>query len=147
MTNLLSVSSRLYRRLVALYPEDLRRDFADEMMLVFADDLAAARREAGLRGVLRVWRCCIGEFLRFALPGHASNPALRVPAIAVAFGFASLGAEVVLHCATHQPARFGAAGLLATFAPMFVPLAVIWGCRGRAFLSLGLSANKEKQRA
>src|SRR5205807_1636717 len=59
MTDALVLSSRLYRRMLILYPEDLRRDYGAEMALVFADDLAAARRERGMRGVVRVWRCAL----------------------------------------------------------------------------------------
>jgi hypothetical protein len=41
MSRLLRLSSRMYERLVFLYPEDLRREFGDEMALAFADDIEA----------------------------------------------------------------------------------------------------------
>ena len=49
-----ALSSRIYGRLLALYPQDLQRDYAADMAFVFAEDLAAARREDGVRGVFRV---------------------------------------------------------------------------------------------
>jgi hypothetical protein len=61
MTNAPPLSSRLYDRLLGLYPEDLRRDFGADMALVFAEDLDTARREAGLRGVIRMWRVRAGR--------------------------------------------------------------------------------------
>jgi hypothetical protein len=145
MTNALPLSSRIYDRLLALYPPDLRRDFGADMALVFADDLATARREAGTRGVIRVWRCALYEFLRYALPASASSSGVRVPIISVAFAFASLGTELFLHYTTNQPARFQITGLLASFAPMLIPLGVVWGCRGSAVISLDLSYNLDEE--
>ncbi len=95
MTNAVPLRSRLYGRLLVLYPEDLRRDYGVEMALAFAEDLDTARRDAGLRGVIRVWRCALVEFMRFALPGCASSPAFRVPAISVAFSVGIMGISLV----------------------------------------------------
>jgi hypothetical protein len=121
------------------YPEDLHRDYGSEMALAFADDLDTACRDAGLRGVIRVWRCALCEFLKFALPGHLSSPAVRVPAIALAFSVFSMSLELVLHYSTHAPLRFAIAAMLPTFATVLTPLAVIWACRSKGVLSLGLS--------
>jgi hypothetical protein len=138
MTNSLPLSSRLYGRLLVLYPDDLRRDYGVEMALAFAEDLDTARRDEGLRGVIRVWRCALCEFLRFALPGHASNPAFRVPAILVAFAIGSVAIEWMLRSPGNAPVRFRAAAMLVSFASVLTPLMVIWVCRGKAVLSLGL---------
>jgi hypothetical protein len=135
----LQLSTRLYARLLVLYPEDLRRDYGSEMALAFADDLDTARRDAGLRGVIRVWRCALCEFLKFALPGRLSSPAVRVPFIALAFSVFSLSVELVLHYSTQAPLRFAIAAMLPTFGTVLTPLAVIWACRSRGVLSLGLS--------
>ncbi len=102
MIDLLPLSSRIYRRLLVLYPEDLRRDYGADMAFVFAEDLEAARREAGLRGVVRVWRCALCEFFRFALPDHASSPAVSVPAIWFALSSIIMSAEVAL-ALRHSP--------------------------------------------
>lgn len=139
MTSTLALSSRIYGRLLSLYPEELRRDFGEEMALAFADDLAMAQHDAGLRGVLRVWRGALWEFFKFALPGQASNPVVRVPAIGLAFSVFSLSAELALHYSIHVPLRFAFAATLPTFATVLTPLAVMWACRGKDVVSLHLS--------
>lgn len=146
MTSSVPLSSRLYGRLLVLYPEDLRRDYGSEMALAFAEDLDAARRDAGIRGVTRVWRCALVEFLRFALPGCASSPAVRVPAISVAFSVLSMGIELLLRSATNAPMRFVAASMLPTFATVLTPMVVIWACRGRGVISLDLSGSPGAER-
>jgi hypothetical protein len=138
MTNVLPLSSRIYARLLVFYPEDLRRDYGAEMALTFAEDLDTARHQAGGRGIIRVWRCALVEFLRFALPGCASSPAVRVPAISVAFSIGMMGFGLVLRGATDAPMWYRAACTLPTFATVLTPLLVIWVCRGKAVLSLGL---------
>ena len=151
MTHALPLSSRIYARLLVLYPEDLRRDFGAEMALVFAEDLAAARREAGMRGVIRVWRCALGEFVRFALPGHASSPAVSVPAIWFALSSVIMSAEVAmaLRHSPHAPRPFHAlcaALLLPSMTAPLMSLAIMWACRGNAITSLGLSDQREEER-
>ena len=149
MTTPLPLSSRLYGRLLVFYPEDLRRDFGTEMALVFADDLAAARREAGLRGVLRVWRCALAEFLRFALPGHAASPAIRVPLIVFAISCLTMAGEfTIAYVHEHPETRYlGAAGVLLFLPSMsafFVSFASVWSCRGNTTISLGLCDPRRK---
>jgi hypothetical protein len=93
MTGAVSLSSRIYSRLAALYPEDLRREYGDEIVLVFAEEL----RDGDLSRVIRVWRNALGEFFRFALPDCAARPAIRVPAIGMAFTVVSTSAELLMH--------------------------------------------------
>ena len=69
MTNASALNSRIYGRLVELYPEDLRREYGDEMIFVFAEEL----RDANFARALRVWRNALSEFLRLALPGCWTN--------------------------------------------------------------------------
>jgi hypothetical protein len=121
--------------MVALYPEDLRREYGDEMAFVFAEEL----RDADVAGVIRVWRNALGEFFRFALPECTANPAIRVPAIAIAFSIVSLTAEVTMHWATNSPARFVIVATVSTFVPVMIPVAAMWACRGRALTSLHLT--------
>lgn len=150
MTHTLSLSSRIYGRLLVLYPEDLRRGYAAEMALVFAEDLETARREEGIRGVIRVWRCALGEFLRFALPSHASSPAIRVPAVWFALSTVIMSAEVAM-AQHHSPAIASpfhailAALLLPALSTPLMSLAVMWGCRGDAVISLNLSGHPSKE--
>jgi hypothetical protein len=151
MTDTLPLSSRIYNRLLVLYPEDLRRDYGPEMALVFAEDLDAARRDAGMRGVIRVWRCALGEFLRFALPGCASSPAVRVPAVWFALSSGIMGAEMAmtLRHAWNAPTLFHAfcaALLLPCLTTPFMFLTVVWACRGDTIISLGLSSHTGEER-
>jgi len=144
MTDALPLSSRIYSRLLVLYPEDLRREFGAEMALVFAEDLDAARQEAGILGVIRVWRCALGEFFRFALPGYVSSPAVRVPAICCAVFMAMMSGNMALalrqspHTATLFQSAFIALWL-PMFTTPFIALVAVWTCRGRGVTSLHLS--------
>ena len=145
MTNTLQLSSRLYGRLLVLYPDDLRRDFGAEMALDFAEDLETAHRDAGLRGILRVWYCTLAEFLRFALPGHASSPAVRVPAISLAFFVAATCGQITLEYCHRVPSApeffhsLSVALILPILATPVFSLLAVWACRGDGAISLDLS--------
>jgi hypothetical protein len=151
MTTSLPLSSRLYGRMLRFYPEDLRRDFGTEMAFVFAEDLAAARREAGFAGMLRVWRCALAEFVRLGLPGQAARPAIRVPVIVFALTYLTIAGEFVIGLAhKHPEARYleviGVALLLPSMSAFFVSFASVWSCRGNTTISLGLSdPRRERQ--
>jgi hypothetical protein len=113
------------------------------MALVFADDLDAARRDQGLRGVLRIWRCALIEFFRFALPGRLSSPAVRVPAIASAIFTSAMTAQIsaLWRHSPDVPAFFHALGLALTLPVLgtpFVSLVAVWACRGDRPVSLQL---------
>jgi hypothetical protein len=129
------MSARIYAWLVAFYPEDLRRDFGEEMVLVFAEEL----RDAGLARKLRVWRRALAEFFRLAPPGWAANPAVRVPAIMLAFCVFSIGVDLTLLYSKGMRARFTFVALLPTLASVVVPLVVICSCRDRALTRLHLT--------
>jgi len=81
MTGILEFSIRLYQRLLFLYPEELRRDFGDEMVLAFADDLRQAWGDARLAGVAQMWWYALRELVTVALPAQQSNPYVAVPAL------------------------------------------------------------------
>jgi hypothetical protein len=85
MNRLLESSARIYRRLLLLYPEDLRRDFGEEMVLAFIDDLDEAWINARIGGVARMWWYAIGELITVAMPGQQSNPCVVVPAVSFLF--------------------------------------------------------------
>jgi hypothetical protein len=143
MTTTLPLSSRIYARLVRLYPEDLRRDYGAEMVLVFGEDLSAARRQTGWRGVLRTWRCAVAEFIRFALLCRLSSPAFRVPAIATAILGGSMIAQVsaLWRHAPNVSAFFHAVGvalLLPILATPIVSLLAVWVCHGHRTISIAL---------
>ncbi len=139
----LPLSARIYGRLLALYPEKLRRDFGSDMALVFADDLDAARREEGLSGVIRVWRCALGEVFRYALPEQASSAPARIAAVWLAQSIAILAFEFYLmltrplDAPTMFHAIFGALLLPANFMPLLA-FASFWVCRDNRMVSLDL---------
>ncbi len=80
MTRLLDFSSRIYSRLLFFYPEDLRRDFGEEMVYAFSSDLAEAWSEDRAMGAMWVWLCTLTELIRVGLPGQWENPRVAVPA-------------------------------------------------------------------
>jgi hypothetical protein len=129
------MSARIYGWLVDFYPEDLRRDFGEEMVLVFEEEL----RDAGLAGAVRVWRRALVEFVRLALPNCVANPVLRVPAIMLAFCAFSMGTDLVLLYAKGARARFTFVALLPTLTSVIIPLAVMWACRSRPLTKLHLT--------
>jgi hypothetical protein len=138
------MSTRIYRWLLALYPEDLRRDYGEEMVLVFADEL----RDADFRGAVRAWRRALGEFFHFALPACASSSAVRVPAISLAIFLCSTASVAVVdyrrapnaHAFFHALAAILAMPLLLT---PYISLLAVWACRGRKLTALGLSHREE----
>jgi hypothetical protein len=67
-------SLRAYRRLLILYPDDLRRDFGPDMLEAFADSLVVDR-------AVRAWRIALCEVIRIGLPGWLRNPAVAVPTL------------------------------------------------------------------
>lgn len=137
MTRAFPLSSRIYEGLLAFYPADLRRDYGEEMAYVFVEDLAAARREDGVRGCLRVWRWTVTEFVRIALPSWLSIPAVRVPAIALAL-FAGMMLSVLPWGLAEIPRgapnfyKLRIVLTLPLFAAPFICLASLWACRGGA---------------
>lgn len=109
----LQTSVWLYRKLLWTYPPDLRRDFGDDMAMIFADDLEQ-------RGAIATWRCALVELATIALPGLKSNPLVLVPALSFAFAAGSLSVE--LGCAIHFSPPMGAAKLLEQFRlAVFLP--------------------------
>ena len=150
MTTPLPLSSRLYGRLLVLYPEDLRRDFGTEMALVFADDLAAARREAGFHGVFRVWRCALSEFFRFGLPALTDKPAIRVPAVAFAIAYLGMAGEFTLAMFHKHPGlrylqELSIVMMLPSLSAFFIAFASVWACRGNTTISLGLTGRRPER--
>lgn len=72
-------AARLYALSLGFYPRSLRSEFADEMTLVFEEQLAEA---AGVLGVLRLWASVISDIFRVALPARMAP--IVVPALAIA---------------------------------------------------------------
>jgi hypothetical protein len=79
MSRFLLRSTRLYEKLLFLYPEDLRREYGSEMILAFADDMEAAWGDARVAGVLQIWWYALCEIVTVALPAQTSNPSVLAP--------------------------------------------------------------------
>ena len=151
MTNFADWSVRLYGRILLLYPDDLCRDYGAEMVLAFHDDVESAHRNAGVRGVLRVWRCALSEILRLALPAHIASPAVLVPALLLAFTLGTISFEIImaLHAHSSVPTFFHAimpAFPLLSFVTPVIGLGAVWICHGSETLSLGLCDPPYKER-
>jgi hypothetical protein len=77
---------RIYAALLRLYPSPLRRQFGEEMVEVFADQMRDACQRDGWVGGMGVWRCVGGETLRTAMSSY-----LQIAAIALVSGLTALG--------------------------------------------------------
>jgi hypothetical protein len=96
---------KIYSGMLLLYPADLRRDFGQEMIELFGEDLAEAWQSSGVAGLLRVWWCAVCEILRVAIPGQMENPAFVVPLIAFAFNVLTLSCELAAAVTSHPLAQ------------------------------------------
>jgi len=89
MTRFLGWSVRAYRNLLIFYPEELRRDFGDEMLEAFERDLSVECAVHSIKGAIRVWRITLCEAIRIGLPAWLQVPAVAVPALAAAVDIVS----------------------------------------------------------
>ena len=96
MTRFFRWSLMAYRRLLMLYPEDLRRDFGAEMLEAFEDDLSVACAAHNIRGSIRVWRMALRETIQIGFPAWLQNPAVVVPAIATAIALVTQSPLLIL---------------------------------------------------
>jgi hypothetical protein len=87
---------RIYAATLLLYPVSLRRQFGEEMLEVFADQLQDAQQNDGWRGQARVW-CCVGtETFCAVVSSH-----LQIVGISVAAGLSALGLMCTFFWAIH----------------------------------------------
>jgi hypothetical protein len=101
MNKAIRLSSVAYRGIVALYPEDLRREFGDEMLDVFVQDLVHTGHGCGLRGMLRVWRRALIEVISIAMPRQLVSSVVIAPVIS--FVWSAFGARVMGLAGTGLP--------------------------------------------
>src|SRR5438128_2505300 len=95
MSPTLRFSCWAYEKLLFLYPDDLRGEFASEMLLVFAEDLNEATHDRGVLGAIRAWWCALGALRQIALPGQRTNPEICVPLVALMFSVITMSAELM----------------------------------------------------
>lgn len=81
-----SPHARVYAALLLLYPLELRRQFGEEMLQVFADQMWDARQSRGWIGAVSVWRSVAAELLRTTAASHA-----RAVGVSLVSGLSSLG--------------------------------------------------------
>jgi hypothetical protein len=86
MTPSIHWNCRVYAALLLLYPATLRRQFGEEMIEVFTDQMRDACHKDGWAGGVGVWRCVVGEALRTALCSH-----LQIIGISFVSGLTALG--------------------------------------------------------
>ncbi|HTW64327.1 MAG TPA: hypothetical protein VME17_06905 [Bryobacteraceae bacterium] len=103
MREVLARSIRIYEQLLLLYPEELRRDFGEEMVLAFADDLQQAWGDARMAGVAQIWWYALRELITVALPGQRSSPYVLSPALA--FLTTAMSESAIVWIGTHQIAH------------------------------------------
>jgi len=88
-------SQRVYAVLLMLYPGALRREFGEEMMQVFTDQMRDAWQRNGWVGGAEVWRLVGCEVLRTVVSSH-----LQVVGISVVSGLTALGMMLSFFWAT-----------------------------------------------
>jgi hypothetical protein len=102
----------IYRKLLLLYPQDLRRQFGAEMTLAFTEDIENM-------GARRVWWCAIREVMTVALPDQRSNRSVLVPVFS--FAWTALTEMAVLWIGSHQAGRVEYPPLLDSAALVIFP--------------------------
>ena len=77
------LSCRLYGTLLLLYPANLRFEFGEEMLSVFAEQVRDGCKRRGLAGLWRVWYSVAIEIFELAIPLRADLTRLKVPAASI----------------------------------------------------------------
>jgi hypothetical protein len=83
------LSSRVYSVVLMLYPRTLRREFGQEMVEVFSEQLRDARQIDGRLGELKLWCCVAGETVRTLATAHMQIVGVSVASALIAFGLIS----------------------------------------------------------
>jgi hypothetical protein len=98
MTPSIGWNCRVYAAVLHLYPAPLRRQFGEEMMEVFADQMRDACRADGWVGGMGVWIGVGRETVGTALSSH-----LRLIGISFVSGLTALGLLCTFFWATFAP--------------------------------------------
>ncbi|MGA7458932.1 MAG: hypothetical protein WBW69_01805 [Candidatus Korobacteraceae bacterium] len=83
------LSGRAYSAILLLYPRTLRREFGQEMVEVFCEQLRDARRLDGWLGEMKLWSCVAGETVRTLATAHMQIVGVSVASALIAFGLMS----------------------------------------------------------
>jgi hypothetical protein len=95
------MSAAIYRLLLRLYPEEIRRRWEEEMVETFALQLADGWWDA--------WCCAVGEIFQIALPLQLAREGMAIPIVSLAssgavfFGLTwALGNSLALRLLYHR---------------------------------------------
>ena len=83
------LSGRVYSAILLLYPRTLRREFGQEMVEVFSEQLRDARRLDGWTGELKLWGCVTRETVKTLATAHMQIVGVSVASALIAFGLMS----------------------------------------------------------
>ncbi len=92
-----ALSSRIYSVILLLHPRTLRREFGEEMVEVFSQQLRDVRRIDGWPGELKLWGCVAGETVRTLAVAHVQIVGVSVASALIAFGLMSTFLWTVSH--------------------------------------------------
>lgn len=127
---------KTYRAALYLYPQDLRREFGNDMAEAFEEDLRHS-------GPIQVWSVAVRELLRIGLPGLMRNPAVAVPVLSAALNMAALTLELslaLLHPKSGiTPSQVVAHVILIGFLTAPIAWAVVRWQKKNKLVSLGLA--------
>jgi hypothetical protein len=73
------MSNEAFRRLMILYPSDLRHEFGDDLLEVFSQQIETAWEENAWRGIAGTWLTVLADYSAIALPCLAAR--LVVPVL------------------------------------------------------------------
>ena len=133
------LSERVYRWLLRAYPEAFRREFGEEMALVFGDSCRDAWRESRSFGLASLWLRVAGDWAtsvaheRIHSAEAAMNGKILAGLLLVAFSFGN-----ILYDAVTVKAAMGIPAIFLT--------ALAAGLGG-ALLARGTAARREAQQA
>lgn len=85
----MGLSGRVYSAILLLYPRTLRREFGQEMVEVFSEQLRDARQIDGWLGEMKLWGCVAGETVRTLATAHMQIVGVSVASALIAFGLMS----------------------------------------------------------
>ena len=142
MTRFVAISTCAYSCLLRLCAGELRREFGEEMTLVFAEDLAESCSRGGLRAALGVCLQAAGELAALAVPNALSLHGVRTSLIASALTTICFSAEL-LAARAHGPTRVSTAPAYVSVFLVLIPSAAA-ACIG--FLVTRSAARNTPQR-
>lgn len=73
-----AISNEAFRRLLILYPPDLRREFGDDLAEVFSQQIETAWEENAWRGIAGAWLNVLADYAAITLPCLAARLAVPV---------------------------------------------------------------------